>query len=266
MRSNGKSNKRGGNVRRRNPLMKRIPRELRKDKGKYIVLFLFLALTIGFVSGFLVADGSMIKTYNDSFSKYKIENGHFITSLKLTSKAIENIEEEDVKLCEMFYKDKVTDNDRTVRLYKIRREMNLADVMEGRLPKREGEIVIDRLFAENNIIDVGDMMTIEGKNLKVVGTVALSDYSALFKNNSDMMFDATNFTVALVTEEQFQDFSIAGLKYCYAWRNNNQDLTESEQQTQAEDLMSVVYENALQGADVSFGAVIWNSRFPGLRL
>ena len=246
--------------------MKRIPRELRKDKGKYVVLFLFLALTIGFVSGFLVADGSMIKTYNDSFSKYKIENGHFITSLKLTSKAIENIEEEDVKLCEMFYKDKVTDNDRTVRLYKIRREMNLADVMEGRLPKREGEIVIDRLFAENNIIDVGDMMTIEGKNLKVVGTVALSDYSALFKNNSDMMFDATNFTVALVTEEQFQDFSIAGLKYCYAWRNNNQDLTESEQQTQAEDLMSVVYENALQGADVSFGAVIWNSLmsdFPG---
>ena len=246
--------------------MKRIPRELRKDKGKYIVLFLFLALTIGFVSGFLVADGSMIKTYNDSFSKYKIENGHFITSLKLTSKAIENIEEEDVKLCEMFYKDKVTDNDRTVRLYKIHKEMNLADVMEGRLPKKEGEIVIDRLFAENNIIDVGDMMTIEGKNLKVVGTVALSDYSALFKNNSDMMFDATNFTVALVTEEQFQDFSIAGLKYCYAWRNNNQDLTESEQQTQAEDLMSVVYENALQGADVSFGAVIWNSLmsdFPG---
>ena len=266
MRSNGKSNKRGGKVRRRNPLMKRIPRELRKDKGKYVVLFLFLALTIGFVSGFLVADGSMIKTYNDSFSKYKIENGHFITSLKLTSKAIENIEEEDVKLCEMFYKDKVTDNDRTVRLYKIRKEMNLADVMEGRLPKREGEIVIDRLFAENNIIDVGDTMTIEGKNLKVVGPVALSDYSALFKNNSDMMFDATNFTVALVTEEQFQDFSIAGLKYCYAWRNNNQDLTESEQQTQAEDLMGVVYENALQGADVSFGAVIWNSLmsdFPG---
>lgn len=266
MRSSGKSNKRGGNVRRRNPLMKRIPRELRKDKGKYIVLFLFLALTIGFVSGFLVADGSMIKTYNDSFSKYKIENGHFITSLKLTSKAIENIEEEDVKLCEMFYKDKVTDSDRTVRLYKIRKEMNLADVMEGRLPKKEGEIVIDRLFAENNAIDVGDMMTIEGKNLKVVGTVALSDYSALFKNNSDMMFYATNFTVALVTEEQFQDFSIAGLKYCYAWRNNNQDLTESEQQTQAEDLMSVVYENALQGADVSFGAVIWNSLmsdFPG---
>ena len=243
--------------------MKRIPRELRKDLGKYIVLFLFLALTIGFVSGFLVADGSMIKTYDESFSKYNIENGHFITSHKLTDKAIENIEDEDVKLCELFFKDKLTENDRTIRIYKIREEMNLADVMEGRLPEKESEIVIDRLFAENNAIDVGDSMKIEGKQLKVVGTVALSDYSALFKNNSDMMFDATNFSVALVTEEQFKDFSNIGLKYCYAWRYDNQEMTENEQQNKAEDLMNVVYENALLGEDVSYGAVIWNSLMEG---
>ena len=250
-------------TRKKNPLMKRIPRELKKDLGKYIVLFLFLALTIGFVSGFLVADGSMIKTYNDSFSKYNIENGHFITSLKLTDKAIENIEDEDVELCELFYKDKQTDNDRTIRIYKIREEMNLADVMEGRLPEKEGEIVVDRLFAENNALDVGDPLTVEGKQFKVVGTVALSDYSALFKNNSDMMFDATNFSVALVTQQQFKNFSNAGLKYCYAWRYNNQEMTENEQQNKAEDLMNVVYENALLGADISYGAVIWNNLMAG---
>ena len=254
-------------IKKRNPLMKRIPRELRKDLGKYIVLFLFLTLMIGFVSGHMVADGSMFKAYNDSFSKYNIENGHFITSLKLTDRAIENIEDEDVQLCELFYKDKKLSGDKTIRLYKIREEMNLADVMEGRLPEREGEIVIDRLFAENNEIEVGETMTIEGKELIVVGTVALSDYSALFKNNSDMMFDATNFTISLVTPEQFKDFSNAGLKYCYAWRNNNQEMTDSEQQTKAEDLMGVVYENALDGADISYGAVIWNSLmggFPGV--
>ena len=186
--------------------------------------------------------------------------------MKLTDRAIGNIEDEDVKLCELFYKDKMLTKDKTIRLYKIREEMDLADVMEGRLPEKEGEIVIDRLFAENNEIEVGDSMTIDKKELKVVGMVALSDYSALFKNNSDMMFDATNFCVALVTPEQFRDFSNAGLKYCYAWRNNNQELTESEQQTKAEDLMGVVYENALDGADISYGAVIWNSlmgSFPG---
>ena len=263
---NSKSTKHGSGGRRKNPLMKRIPRELRKDLGKYIVLFLFLALMIGFVSGHMVADGSMFKAYNDSFTKYNIENGHFITSLKLTDRAIENIEDEDVELCEMFFKDKKMAGDKTIRLYKIREEMNLADVMEGRLPEKEGEIVIDRLFAENNEIEAGDIMTIDRKEMKVVGMVALSDYSALFKNNSDMMFDATNFCVSLVTPAQFKGFSNAGLKYCYAWRNDNQELTENEQETKAEDLMGVVYENALDGADISYGAVIWNSlmgSFPG---
>ena len=57
--------------------MKRIPRELKSDLGKYIALFLFLTLTIGFVSGFLVAGGSMSYAYDQSFEKYNIEDGHF---------------------------------------------------------------------------------------------------------------------------------------------------------------------------------------------
>ena len=57
----------GKAAQKKNPLMKRIPRELRKDLGKYIALFLFMAMMIGFVSGFIVADGSMIHAYNDSF-------------------------------------------------------------------------------------------------------------------------------------------------------------------------------------------------------
>ena len=52
-----------------NPLRKRIPRELKGEIGKYLVIFLLMLGTIGMVSGFLVADGSMIKAYNESFEK-----------------------------------------------------------------------------------------------------------------------------------------------------------------------------------------------------
>ena len=51
----------------KNPLRKRIPRELKSEIGKYLVIFLLMLGTIGMVSGFLVADGSMIKAYNESF-------------------------------------------------------------------------------------------------------------------------------------------------------------------------------------------------------
>ena len=67
----------------KNPLRKRIPRELKGELGKYLVVFLLMVLTIGFVSGFLVADGSMLKAYNESFDKYNIENGNFRTAEKI---------------------------------------------------------------------------------------------------------------------------------------------------------------------------------------
>jgi len=50
---------------------------MKTDFGKYLVIFLFLTATIGFVSGFLVAGSSMITAYNESFEKYNIEDGNF---------------------------------------------------------------------------------------------------------------------------------------------------------------------------------------------
>ena len=57
----------GRNVFMKSPLKKRLPRELKNDIGKYLVIFLLLILSIGFVSGFLVADGSMIRAYDESY-------------------------------------------------------------------------------------------------------------------------------------------------------------------------------------------------------
>ena len=61
----------------RNPLSKRLPRELKSEFGKYLVIFILLTATIGFVSGFLVSDGSLIAAYNKGFEKYNIEDGNF---------------------------------------------------------------------------------------------------------------------------------------------------------------------------------------------
>ena len=43
----------------RNPLWRRIPKELKEELGKYIVIFLFMVITTGMVSGFMVAGESM---------------------------------------------------------------------------------------------------------------------------------------------------------------------------------------------------------------
>ena len=76
----------------KNPLWKRLPRELKSDFGKYIVIFLFMTLTIGFVSGFLVADDSMLAAYDEGFEKYNIEHGSFTLSSKASESDLKKIE------------------------------------------------------------------------------------------------------------------------------------------------------------------------------
>lgn len=53
----------------RNPLWRRIPKELKEELGKYIVIFLFMVITTGMVSGFMVAGESLKKTYDNTFDK-----------------------------------------------------------------------------------------------------------------------------------------------------------------------------------------------------
>ena len=96
----------------KNPLWKRLPRELKSDFGKYIVIFLFMTLTIGFVSGFLVADDSMLAAYDEGFEKYNIEHGNFTLSSKASESDLKKIEKNGkVRICENFYRDEATDAD-----------------------------------------------------------------------------------------------------------------------------------------------------------
>lgn len=201
----------------KNPLRRRWLRELRDDKGKYIALFLFLTLTIGFVSGFLVADNSMKKAYDDGFEKYNIEDGHFSLAMPIPDDLKKDLENENIKLTEQFYQDEDISKNKTVRAFKIRKKVNKSCLMEGRMPKNEKEVVIDRLFAENNGFEIGHRIKLGYFKYNITGLVALSDYSALFRNNSDMMYNATNFSVALVTEDGFNRIGFKNIVFQYAW-------------------------------------------------
>ena len=197
----------------KNPLRKRIPRELKGEFGKYLVVFLLMVLTIGFVSGFLVADGSMLKAYDESFDKYNIENGNFRTAEKIYSSQWKDIEAAGVELYENYYIEEDLDNGSTMRFFKNREKVNKVCLMKGEMPSGQGEIAIDRMYADNNSLKVGDTLTRGEKSWEITGLVALSDYSALFQNNNDSMFDSVKFGVAIVAPEEFETLDQEKLRY-----------------------------------------------------
>lgn len=221
----------------KNPLRKRIPRELKGEFGKYLVVFLLMVLTIGFVSGFLVADGSMLKAYDESFDKYNIENGNFRTAEKIYSSQWKDIEAAGVKLYENYYIEEDLDNGSTMRFFKNREKVNKVCLMKGEMPSGQGEIAIDRMYADNNSLKVGDILTRGEKSWKITGLVALSDYSALFQNNNDSMFDSVKFGVAIVAPEEFATLDQEKLRYNYAWIYAHQPKDEKEEKKVSEDLV-----------------------------
>ena len=227
----------GKGVIMKSPLRKRIPRELKGEFGKYLVVFLLMVLTIGFVSGFLVADGSMLKAYDESFDKYNIENGNFRTAEKVYRSQWKDIEAAGVTLYENYYIEEALDNGSTMRFFKNREQVNKVCLMKGEMPSEQGEIAIDRMYADNNSLQVGDTLTGGKKSWKITGLVALSDYSALFQNNNDSMFDSVKFGVGVVTPEEFETLSQEKLQYNYAWIYNKQPENEKEEKKVSEDLM-----------------------------
>ncbi len=232
----------------KNPLRKRIFRELKKDFSKYLVIFLFMTLTIGFISGFLVAAGSMKTAYDESFEKHNIEDGHFVLDKKADNDLIKEIEKENVTLYENFYKDIDTDsnmdgkNDSTLRVFKDRKEVNKICLMKGEMPENDNEITIDRMYADNNKVKVGDKIRVGDKEFKVSGLVALSDFSALYSDNNDLMFDAVLFGVAIVKDDVFEAFD-HNISYSYVWKYRNEPVNETKEKKMSDKFLEKMVED-----------------------
>ena len=221
----------------KNPLRKRLPRELKGELGKYLVVFILMVASIGFVSGFLVADNSMLIAYNEGFGKYNIEDGNFRTAEQVHKTQREEIEALGVKLYDNYYVEEPLDNGSTMRFFKNRQQVDKVCLMKGELPARTGEIAIDRMYADNNNLSVGDTLRSGKRTWKITGLVALSDYSCLFQNNNDSMFDAVKFGVSVVTEEEFDSLDQEKLQYNYSWIYDEKPKTEKEEKEVSEDLM-----------------------------
>lgn len=368
----------------RNPLLKRIPKELLGDWRKYLMVSLFLVLTIGFVSGMYVANESMMTAADEGVSKYRLEDGHFelehqadaevLSAIRSGEKADikqyyldrskkeldekfekeftekfdsefeaefekafelqikesllaqgldeaeaeemlpaaaaqakqaedyqssydaayrdaydeaydeaysqaydeawkdiqdeinekyeeakEKYELEDsgfeavpVQVYENFCRNEEEDNnndgipDGTVRVYAKTDEVNLACLMDGNFPKTEDEIAIDRMHADNAGIKVGDAITVGGQSYKVVGLIAYVNYSTLHEKNTDLIFDALKFDVAMVTEGGFDRLSQV-VHYTYAWKYEKEPKDEKEEKSLSDDFLKALLTQTVVG-------------------
>lgn len=226
----------------RNPLLKRIPRELTKNSLKYLGMILILVCTICAGTSFKATLNSALDFLNEIKDSNLQEDGFFETTEPISDDTIDHFSDEGTKIYSNYY---VTENeyngDSKILIFDERNSIDIPILFEGRMPKADNEIVLDHCFSLNNEINVGDTISLCGRDFNIVGTVSLPDYTSLFMNNTDLVMNTTHFGVAVVSNEGFDEFSDSSVTYRYSYRLDDRELKDSDKLTKAEDIQKYLY-------------------------
>lgn len=213
----------------RNPLNKRIPRDLKKNAIKYIGIIIILICTISIGSAFQVTLNAT-EEYLDKIKDGNMqEDGYIEVDYKLSEEMINLLNDEGMMVYENFYATENNFSDSSkVLLFNERTKVDIPVIFEGSMPDNADEIAIDHVFARNREINIGDTITLLGKNYTVCGTVSMPDYSSLFMNNSDLVMNTNHFCVSVLKEEGFENIDEPSITYRYSYRYSDRDLKLKE--------------------------------------
>lgn len=355
----------------RNPLIKRIPKELASDWHKYLVIILFMVIMIAVISGMYIGHDSMLFAIEKGRTELKLEDGSFELKEKATpellkelskgekadvrqyyidegnkeadekveeaiedklneqvrntieetvraqctaagitdeamikaqtDKAIDDNLEQSIKetqktkdfkeakekaykeaheevikkvdekwddiaeeyglndtsfkpvqvsIHEDFYREASEDNDNdgkedaVVRIFPAGKEVNRAAMIEGREPANADEIAIDRMHADNVGVKTGDSITIQGKKFKITGLLSYVNYLTLHEKNTDLMFDAFGFDVAMLTPEAFDSLN-SRLHYNYSFVYKDKPADKVEKADKSENFLKALITQSL---------------------
>lgn len=225
----------------RNPLQKRIPRLFKENLGKYLGMFIILVCTILIGSAFMSTLESVTETLRYSDESDLLEDGQFESMEPISDTVKKYFSEKNILLDENYFStDKDFEGTAKVLVFQERKLLNLPSVFEGELPKKENEIALDRLFAQNRNYSVGDTITLNDQEFIITATISLPDYSSLFKNNQDLVMNTNDFGVSLVTKEGLERFEESTMTYRYSYRFENQNLTLKQEREEATNIQKTL--------------------------
>lgn len=230
----------------RNPLYKRIPRDLKKNAIKYLGMIVILVCTISIGSSFQITLNGAVD-YLDQIKEGNFQEDGFIeVTDPISSEIIDHLEEEGIWVEENFYatEHEFTDSSK-VLLFNERNKMDIPVLFSGKLPEKENEIALDHVFARNTDIKIGEYIILLGKEYYVCGTVSLPDYSALFMNNTDLVMNTNHFCVSVLSEKGFENIGSNALTYRYSYRYTDRDLSNKEKTDLAEDAYKYLLMNGV---------------------
>lgn len=186
----------------RSGLLRRIPRDLKKSWARYLALMVLIIASMYIVVSVVGMTEVTIQGTAKKIEENKIQDGQFQTFEKLTGEQVKEINDMGIIIEEIFYVD-TSHGANTIRIGKIRKDIDLIDLDEGTLPVKDDEIVLMNLYCDRNGLSLGDQIVIAEKTFTISGIGSVPDYNLPLKNMSDMTSDPSRFGVGFVNSDSY---------------------------------------------------------------
>ena len=193
-------------------LSKRVFRDIRENLLRYLALFFLVALVMYMVVAIVGAAETIMQGTKESGRVHHKEDGQFGVFVPLTDNEIAQITEKGVTIQRDFSLDFHLGLS-TFRVYQAREAIDLFVPTEGREIPAQGEILLEQHYAEKHELQLGDTLTVGGKDFTVVGIGSTPDYDAAYEKTSDTTVDSNLFGFGFVTAEDYGTLKAGGQNF-----------------------------------------------------
>jgi len=221
-------------------LFKRALRDLKAGWTRYIALSLLIIFSIFIVVSLMGAAVTIIDYTELRDRELCREDGEFSVFVPLREEEEKKLTDKGISLEKMFFVDYDLNEDQVLRAFKVRENINRISIIDGSLPANDNEAVLERRYSEVNNINIGDKVTIGGKEFTISGIGAAPDYNTVIKKVSDTVVDSRYFGLIFMTSKAYEDLyasadSVNSEEYYYAYLLNGA-MTEVELKDYLEDI------------------------------
>ena len=208
-------------------LRKRVFRDLKENFFRYLALGLMIVMGIFLVVTIVGSGETLTRGTERIAGETKLEDGEFKVFVPLTQENLKGITDMGIEVREQFYFDYLTENEEgeesTLRIFRVRDGINEIYYTEGKAPADKNEIVVEKRYAEEHDIQVGDGFELAGTEYLVCGIGVTSDYDGPFKEISDTSCNSKYFGNVFLTKDAYLDFRASGKAqksedYLYSYR------------------------------------------------
>lgn len=179
-------------MKRKNRLSTNSTRTIKKAFPRFLSLIVMSLLGVMVFVGLLAVSPDMLQTLDNYYDKQNAYDIKLLSTMGLIEDDIETLKNIDnIKEVEGVYSTDIllssNNNEYVVNISSIPKKINKIELVEGKLPTKDNEIVVEENFLTKTKYKMGDTITVntddlKNKELKIVGTVI----SPLYFNQTNL--------------------------------------------------------------------------------